>query len=41
MEERARAIGGRLAVRSLPGEGTTVTLTVPLPAAGGREGAKE
>jgi signal transduction histidine kinase len=29
MEERARALGGNLAVVSAPGEGTTVTLEVP------------
>jgi signal transduction histidine kinase len=29
MEERARALGGSLAVVSAPGEGTTVTLEVP------------
>ena len=29
MEERARALGGSLAVVSRPGEGTTVTLEVP------------
>lgn len=29
MEERARGVGGRLTVDSAPGEGTTVTLTVP------------
>ena len=29
MEERARALGGTLAVVSRPGEGTTVTLEVP------------
>jgi signal transduction histidine kinase len=29
MEERARALGGSLAVSSRPGEGTTVTLEVP------------
>jgi signal transduction histidine kinase len=29
MEERARAIGGRLEVRSRPGEGTTVRVEVP------------
>ncbi len=31
MEERARELGGRLAVRSRPGAGTTVRLEVPLP----------
>ncbi|TVY11982.1 PAS domain-containing sensor histidine kinase [Paenibacillus cremeus] len=30
MEERARGIGGTLKVRSVPDDGTTVTLTVPL-----------
>jgi signal transduction histidine kinase len=29
MEERARALGGRLKIASRPGEGTTVTLEVP------------
>ena len=29
MEERARALGGRLAIESRPGEGTTVSLEVP------------
>jgi signal transduction histidine kinase len=29
MEERARALGGRLTIASRPGEGTTVTLEVP------------
>jgi Signal transduction histidine kinase len=29
MEERARALGGRLTIASKPGEGTTVTLEVP------------
>jgi signal transduction histidine kinase len=29
MEERAERIGGRLAIRSAPGEGTTVSLVVP------------
>jgi signal transduction histidine kinase len=29
MEERARGLGGSLAVVSRPGEGTTVTLEVP------------
>ena len=30
MQERALALGGRLTIASNPGEGTTVTLTVPL-----------
>ena len=30
MTERAELVGGRLAVRSTPGSGTTVTVTVPL-----------
>jgi signal transduction histidine kinase len=36
MEERALALGGRLEIRSAPGEGTTVTLRCPveLPTAG-------
>ena len=29
MEERARAVGGTLEIRSAPGEGTTVALEVP------------
>ncbi|MBB6733665.1 GAF domain-containing sensor histidine kinase [Cohnella zeiphila] len=33
MQERAEAIGGRLRVRSAPGEGTVVEVTVPIPAA--------
>ena len=32
MRERAAAIGGSLAIRSAPGQGTRVRLTVPLPA---------
>ncbi|MCE2802506.1 MAG: sensor histidine kinase [Gemmatimonadetes bacterium] len=31
MQERAHALGGRLTVTSAPEDGTTVTLTVPLP----------
>jgi signal transduction histidine kinase len=34
MRERAAAIGGSLAIRSAPGRGTTVRLTVPLAAPG-------
>lgn len=34
MTERAELVGGRLAVRSTQGSGTTVTVTVPLGAAG-------
>ncbi|HSJ57515.1 MAG TPA: ATP-binding protein, partial [Anaerolineae bacterium] len=30
MRERAQAVGGRLSVRSRPGEGTTISLTAPL-----------
>ncbi|GAA3457133.1 GAF domain-containing sensor histidine kinase [Dactylosporangium matsuzakiense] len=30
MHERARAVGGRLLIRSAPGEGTTVTMEVPV-----------
>jgi signal transduction histidine kinase len=29
MEERARSVGGRLEIRSRPGEGTTIALEVP------------
>jgi signal transduction histidine kinase len=31
LAERARMMGGHLAVQSCPGEGTTLVLTVPLP----------
>ena len=31
MAERARLIGGRLAIDSAPGEGTTISISVPLP----------
>jgi signal transduction histidine kinase len=31
MRERAEAIGGRLELRSAPGQGTRVLLRVPLP----------
>lgn len=31
MQERARAVGGRLVVSAVPDDGTSVTLTVPLP----------
>jgi signal transduction histidine kinase len=31
MRERAEMIGGRLSIESAPGEGTTITLNVPLP----------
>jgi signal transduction histidine kinase len=34
MEERVTLLGGRLEIRSSPGAGTTVTMTVPVPAAG-------
>jgi signal transduction histidine kinase len=34
MEERSQELGGRLVVRSAPGTGTTVTLTLPTPPAG-------
>ena len=30
IEDRARAVGGRATIRSTPGRGTTVTVTVPL-----------
>jgi two-component system, NarL family, sensor kinase len=30
MEERARAVGGRATIRSAPGRGTTITVTMPL-----------
>ena len=30
IEDRARAIGGRATIRSTPGRGTTVVVTVPL-----------
>jgi len=30
IEDRARAIGGRAAIRSTPGRGTTITVTVPI-----------
>jgi two-component system, NarL family, sensor kinase len=30
IEERARAVGGRATIRSTPGRGTTITVTVPL-----------
>jgi len=33
IEGRARAIGGRAAIASAPGRGTTITVTVPLPVA--------
>ncbi|WP_264077822.1 GAF domain-containing sensor histidine kinase [Mycolicibacterium houstonense] len=35
MAERAEIVGGRLHIRSRPGAGTTVTATIPLPAATG------
>jgi two-component system, NarL family, sensor kinase len=31
IEERARRVGGRAAIRSVPGRGTTVLVTLPLP----------
>ena len=30
IEDRARLVGGRAAIRSAPGRGTTITVTVPL-----------
>lgn len=33
LEDRARLVGGRATIRSAPGGGTTVTVTIPLPAA--------
>ena len=30
LEERARAMGGRLEIAAVPGEGTTVSLTLPV-----------
>ena len=33
MEERARLVNGQLQIRSRPGEGTRVEVTIPLPAA--------
>ena len=33
IEDRARLIGGRATIRSAPGRGTTLSVTVPLPAA--------
>ncbi|GAB3001408.1 GAF domain-containing sensor histidine kinase [Mycobacterium bourgelatii] len=38
MTERAELVGGRLVVRSAPGAGTTVTVTVPLTAGVGQAG---
>ena len=34
IEDRARAVGGRAAIRSAPGRGTTVTVTVPITSSG-------
>jgi signal transduction histidine kinase len=31
MAERAEIVGGRLNIRSRPGSGTAVTVTIPLP----------
>ena len=39
MRERAVALGGRLRIDSVPGEGTTVRVTVPLGPGSGREAA--
>jgi signal transduction histidine kinase len=33
IEGRARATGGRATVRSTPGKGTTVTVSIPIPRA--------
>jgi two-component system, NarL family, sensor kinase len=41
IEERARAIGGRVTIQSAPGRGTTVTVTVPLRLASEREASAE
>ena len=30
IEDRARSVGGRAAIRSAPGRGTAVTVTIPL-----------
>lgn len=39
MEERVTLLGGRLEIRSAPGEGTVVTMIVPVPAPAGQEAA--
>jgi signal transduction histidine kinase len=33
MHERAAAAGGRTSIEGLPGRGTTITVTIPLPPA--------
>ena len=41
MEERARALGGTLAIDSRPGRGTEVSLRLPLSEAGPAHGASD
>jgi two-component system NarL family sensor kinase len=41
IEGRAHAVGGRAVIRSVPGRGTTVTVTVPLGLAGGGRRPRE
>jgi two-component system NarL family sensor kinase len=40
IEDRARAAGGRATIRSVPGRGTTVTVTIPLPRDPGGRGPR-